>query len=498
MKYYKTFKSIYKKSKEFSVSEFQLFAKILCFSSLFLFCFTIISPGAEPIPVLDFSGSGPLFLSNNQMRADILQAERLLRENYVRYPILEKSGVKWESVFQRLADYLSINKNPTLTHHFQNKLIKALEFTEDSNLRTDLFLNKRHYIQRVEPKIAFYSGIRLAQDNERFRVIPTLGFADKIVNHWYIGCKTQQEVFFPILPERQSEALFMMGQQANIQLEPLDCKFENDSGEKHNILLPLLIPEAELNRPEMPVYEYKSGRTPYIRWYRDGRTNERAVKQFQNLALKLRKTSTLIIDVRGNKNGTFAFIENWLKEFTRNHWKNVIVRERQTLPILKGLLNRVHWNLHHPALRLLIGRDQLEQKRRQLQALIEHLREKGITEKWVETKFIFNGNKNAPKWNTRLIVLTNQYCGNGCQFLAALTKQIPQGVIIGANTGPFPKNTSGPIFQLKHSRVMLSFSHRLHLNHQAKPVSPSGYLPDYWLFPPMGIRDIQRFVSKYN
>ena len=245
-------------------------------------------------------------------------------------------------------------------------------------------------------------------------------------------------------------------------------------------------------------YEYKSGRTPYIRWYRDGRTNETAVKQFQKLAIKLRKTSTLIIDVRGNQNGSFAFIENWLKEFTSNHWKNVIVRERQTLPILKGLLNRVQWNLHHSTLRLLIGRDQLGQKRRQLQALIEHLKEKGITEKWVETKFIFNGNKNAPKWNTRLIVLTNQHCGNGCQFLAALTKQIPQGVLIGANTGPFPKNTSGPIFQLKYSRVMLSFSHRLHLNHQAKPVSPSGYLPDYWLFPPMGIRDIQRFVSKYN
>jgi len=498
MKYYKAFKLIYKKSEEFSVSEFQLFAKILCFTALFLFCFAIISRGAEPIPALDFSGSGPLYLSKNQMRADILQAERLLRESYVRYPILEKSGVKWESAFQRLADQLSINKNPTLTHHFQKQLIKALEFTEDANLRTDLFLKKRHYVQRVEPKVAFYSGIRLAQDNERFRVLPTLNFANKIVNHWYIGCTTQQEVFFPILPERQSEVLFMMGQQANLQLEPLDCKFENDSGEKHNILLPLLIPEAELNRPEMPVYEYKSGRTPYIRWYRDGRTNERAVKQFQKLALKLRKTSSLIIDVRGNKNGSFAFIEKWLKEFTRNHWKNVIVQERQTLPILKGLLNRVQWNLHHSELRLLIGRGQLEQKRRQIQALIEHFREKGITEKWVETKFIFNGNKNAPNWNTRLIVLTNQHCGNGCQFLAALTKQIPQGVLIGANTGPFPKNTSGPIFQLMHSRVMLSFSHRLHLNHQAKPVSPSGYLPDYWLFPPMGIRDIQRFVSKYN
>ena len=129
----------------------------------------------------------------------------------------------------------------------------------------------------------------------------------------------------------------------------------------------------------------------------DGRSEERAVKQFQKLALKLRKTSTLILDVRGNKNGSFAFIEKWLKLFTRNHWKNVIVQERQTLPILKGLLNRVQWNLHQSSIRLLIGQDQLEQKRQQLEALIEHLREKGIAEKWVETKFIFNGNKNYSK-----------------------------------------------------------------------------------------------------
>ena len=83
-----------------------------------------------------------MFLSKIQMRADILQAESMLRENYVRYPILEESGVKWKAAFQRLADHLATNKNPTLTHHFQKQLIKALEFTEDGNLRTDLFFKK--------------------------------------------------------------------------------------------------------------------------------------------------------------------------------------------------------------------------------------------------------------------------------------------------------------------------------------------------------------------
>lgn len=496
MKYLQAFKLFYKIVEKFRISEFQQIAKTFSITSIFLLFYVVNSQGTETIPNLDFSGNGPLFLSKDLMHADILQVESLLRENYVRFPIIEKSGVKWESAIQSLLDQLSKNKNPILTHHFQKKLIKSLEFTNDGNLRTDLFIKNRHYVLRVEPKVAFFSGIRLAHDNGRFRVLPTMNFYKKIVNHWYVGCKTQQEIFFPILPLRQSEEIFMMGQQANRQLEPLDCIFENDSGEKQKILLPLLIPEAELNQPETPVYDYISGRTPYIRWYRDANSEEITVKEFHKLARKLRKSSTLIIDVRGNRNGSFAFFEKWLKHYTRNHWKNVIVKERHTIPIIKGLLNRVQWNLHHSSMRLLIGQDQLKQKSLQLKALGKHLREKGIAEKWIETKFIFNGNRNSPKWNTRLIVLANQHCGNGCQFLAALTKQIPQGVLIGSNTGPFPKNTSGPIFQLKHSRIMLSFSHRLHLNHQAKSVSPSGYIPDYWLFPPMDIQDIQRFASK--
>jgi hypothetical protein len=212
------------------------------------------------IQSLDFSGSGPLFLSDNQIQEDLHQAERLLQDNYVRYPLLEKAGVSWQSAFKKLANQMLTKINPTLTHHFQKQLIKSLEFTEDSNLQADLFLNKRHYVQRIEPKVAFYSGIRMAQQQERFRVLPSLKQQKNIVNHWFIDCKTTQEVFFPVLPERQSELLFMLGQQANHQLQSLDCTFENDSAVKQQILLPLIMSKAELNRPEMPVYEYKVGR----------------------------------------------------------------------------------------------------------------------------------------------------------------------------------------------------------------------------------------------
>ncbi len=480
------------------ISKLRIYTSVCLFSVLFALLSAKLCLGTESIQSLDLSGNGPIFLSNKQIREDLTQAERLLRDNYIRYPILEQIGIRWHSVFRNLERYFLKDVNPILTHHFQKQLIKALEFTEDSNIQANLLLKKRHYFQRIEPKVAFYTGIRLAQQKQHFRVLPSHHHPKKIANHRFIGCSNSREVFFPILPQRQSELLFILGQQANHQLKPLNCTFESEAGVRHETFLPLIISESVLNSPETPIYEYVDGRIPYLRWYRDGKSKETSVKKFYKLARKLRKSQILIIDVRGNSNGSFSFIEKWLKEYTSSHWKNVILQERQTPQILKGLLNRVQWNLNRSSSRLLVGQDQLEQKSQQLRVLIDHFMKKEIDQKWVETKFIFNGNKDAPKWNTRLIVITNKYCGNGCQFLAALTKQIPDGTLIGTNTGPFPKNTSGPIFQLKHSHIMLSFGNRLHLNHLGKPVSTSGYLPDYWLFPPMGMSDIMRYASKLN
>ncbi len=463
----------------------------LIFSLSMLFLFSNIAI-AQPIASLDFSGDSPLYLSKEEIHEDLVQAEKFLSLSYARYSILEKAGVRWKLVFQRLENELMKSNTPQLTHHFQKQLIRALEFTEDSSLRADLFLKKRHYTQKVEPKVSFYTGVRMAQQNGRFRVLPESTFS-RIINHWFIGCQSQQEVFFPILPNRQTESKFILGKQSNYQPKPFLCVFENDSGEKQELEIPLLLPETEINRPESPIFDYQSGRVPYVRWYRNGSSRERGVKQFLRVARKLRNTPILILDVRGNKNGSFAFIEQWFKILTKAHWKNVIVRERQTQSILKGLLNRVQWNAHLTSSRILLEPEQLEQKKQQLVQLIQYFEKKNIDQKWIETKFIFNGKDNAPAWKTRLIVVANQQCGDGCQFLAALAKQLPNATLIGSNTGPFPPYTSGPIYQLKNSRIMLSLNHRLHLNHLGKPVSPVGYLPDFWIFPPTGMSDILRY-----
>ena len=235
--------------------KFQLFIKTLLLSVLLIGHTTIFCIGSEPIHSLDFSGNGPLFLLKKQISEDLNMASRLFRDNYVRHPIFEQHGINWEEVFQKLENLLLKDINPVLTHHFQKQLIKALEFTEDSNIQADLFLKKRHYVQRVEPKAAFYTGITLAQQQNRFRVLPGLHQTKNIINHWFINCAKSQEVFFPVLPQRQAELLFMLGMQANHQLKHLNCKFESEAGVKRETLLPLFISKSEIN--ELPLVKFQ-------------------------------------------------------------------------------------------------------------------------------------------------------------------------------------------------------------------------------------------------
>ena len=212
------------------------------------------------------------------------------------------------------------------------------------------------------------------------------------------------------------------------------------------------------------------------------------------LARQLRRSSTLVLDVRGNHSGSFKFIEKWLKELTRAKWENVIVLEKQSIPILLGLINRNDWDLKFSP-NPLVSREMLDQHQMQLKALLSHFEENEISEKWIETKFLFKGHQDAPAWKKRLIVVANEHCGDGCQFLAALAKQEEASHLVGSLTGNFPRGFSVPLYQLPHSRILLSINHRLHLNHEGLPVLPSGYQPDYWLFPEMGIQDVLRLAG---
>jgi len=499
--------------------------KLCFFSALLVLSFaTNTAFSAEPhslFPV-DLSGKSPLFVSAPQIEKDLVVFESLLRENYGLYGDMMQKGDVWETMFTQLEKELFANPTPLLTHHFQARLIEALAFTEDSTLRADLLFRKRHYLNKVNAGISFFTNVFLVLQEGNYRVSPNKTYPD-LANSRLIGCSSGKQsnpvlnlsdnkglpVFsilkkspfhlFPVLPERDGEQRFMLGVFANEQLKFLHCNFENKFKETVNRILPLYFPEVRAETPDSPIFRFaKGGRIPYIHWAHDGDPLDPQTQEFFKLARKLQKVETLILDVRGNANGSFAFIEKWLKELSSNQWKNVIIHEKQTPMSLRGLMNRVAWEKIKGRTSSTKIQGERAQQRQQLQALLDHFEENNLESKVIETKFIFNGKKKSPKWNKRIFVLANRHCGSGCQFLSALSKQLKNGILIGSNTGVFPKNPTVPLYQLPESKILLSINHRRHLQPSGESVSPAGYEPDYWFFPSSSIQEVFRYSGSLD
>ncbi|MGK5091117.1 peptidase S41 [Deltaproteobacteria bacterium TL4] len=445
---------------------------------------------------IDFQAKVPPFINNEQISQDLLFFEHIIRESFGQWDRLKAEGTPWEQLFEELKQALLSSPNPVLTQHFQQKLIDFLSFTGDPAFKAQMKLYTRDYSFQVENRnIPFYSSVELVQQNKRFRVLPNTQFPS-ISNDWLMGCFPNHFKMFPVLPQREGEPQFLLGILAKDKPRLLHCVFANDLNKPSELDFGLkaVVPQETIPQDD-PVFEWIDGPLPYIRWYREGRSKEKGTRQFYKVSELLLHKNLIILDVRGNLTGSFAFIEEWLKPLTRNVWKNVIVREKYSLVTLRGLLNRLQsMTVNIPS----SNTEELEslfKKRQQLIAMMTRMQSLNLPAKWVETKFIFSGNSKAPEWNKILIVITDRNCGDGCQFLAALAKQQENAYLIGENTGAFPKNRPIPLFQLPQSKILFSVNHSVHLDHNNNYISPAGYEPDYWILPGYQLPSIYRFAT---
>ena len=121
----------------------------------------------------------PAYLTPAQVHDDLVAAKQLIQENYVHYERLQQTGHDWDQVFSELRSQLLENPRPMLTQHFQEKLLDALQFTEDPVFRADLHLPRRHYQTRIPLVEPWFTDLRLAEQGDRFRVLPDQKFPGK-------------------------------------------------------------------------------------------------------------------------------------------------------------------------------------------------------------------------------------------------------------------------------------------------------------------------------
>lgn len=442
--------------------------------------------------VSDILVESPAFVNPAQVLEDVAFYEELIKKNYARFEILAQNGVDWENVFFHLKAELTAANRQILTRTFMNSLIQTMSFTKDPTLQGELTFRKRiHSASSKGRYVPFYTKIRLAKQGGRFRALPN-PLSSQIANQWFLHCDEKGYRFFPVVAERYGEERFVLGVLGDKAPTALNCVFEDGLKQWHTASLPLRrVPSPASN--EHAIFTWTPGEIPYIRWMRDGRREEPETEHFFNLISQLNKHRTFILDVRGNQSGSFGFIERWLHPLTNAHWQNAIIQEKQSLSTLAGILNRLEYRRARNQTSHTM-RSKIQKQQQRVRALLLYVERLKVPFRLVETKFSFSGDKAAFPWQKRMVVVANEHCGSGCQFLVALAKQLEGSFLVGENTGNYPKTLPIPLYQLPHSKIRVSLNHRLHLNHQRQPIAPSGHEPDFWLDHPAALSEIYRLA----
>ncbi len=435
----------------------------------------------------------PPFLSPSQVLEDIAVYEKILRESYARFSVLQQNGVDWDNVFFNLKASLSESNQKILTKNFSEKLMETLQFTEDTSFQAEFSLHKRLYQSSIGSDYrASYTTVKLVKQDNTYRVLPGSRYPN-IANQWFVRCFNTSHQLFPIVPERQGEQRFILGKFTNKKSSELECLFEDGFGKSLRKTLELDHHTSIIYSAKDPVFTWTPGHIPYIRWMREGRAKENDTQRFYSISAQIRNSKALIIDVRGNTTGSFKFIDQWLRSITSGNWQNTIVREKQSQITLEGILNRLEYIRNSPTTSY-PERQNIDKEKQRMLALLRYVNSQKIPHRMVETKFSFSGNPSASWWNKRMVVVVNRHCGDGCQFLAASAKQLKNSFLVGENPGNFPTVSRLPLYQLPHSKIRVSVNHRLHLDHEGVPVSPSGHEPDFWLDHPASLSEIYRLA----
>lgn len=445
--------------------------------------------------VQDILAESPPFLTPAEVLDDITTLEKILQEVYGRYTILQNQGHDWDSLWFDLKSRLTETNKSILTQNLLTGILNTLEFTKDPTFRAELTLHHRLYGRQLEKSYyPAFTSIRLVQEQTRYRVLPSNQLS-VITNQWLVNCNPPSIEFFPLIPERGEEKRFALGLFSSNPPQTLVCHFQDGGGKTHreNLAVQYFKNSAFSDDEETPLFSWTPGNIPYVRWMRDGKHNASDTQRFFRLLTKLRQHTAFIIDVRGNTTGSFGFIENWLSRLTKSSWQNGIVQEKQTPAILYGILNRMELEKQSPGITF-EKRQEIQKEQERLISLIRYIEKRKPPFRLNESRFSFSGDASESKWQKRMVVVADRQCGNGCQFLAALAKQLKNSFLLGENTGVYPQGIKLPLFQLPNSKIRITINHLLHLDHFENPVPPSGYQPDFWLDHPAPLSEIYRLA----
>jgi len=415
-------------------------------------------------------------LSRDQVLQDLELLELALRQGYAGFDELARQGLDWEALFHDMRAGVARLREPISTARLQDYALQHLAATGDQHLALFRVTEEGWWIWRSagahqDPWIA---EPRLLRDEQGGWRDPT--------GRILAGCQGYdldallQPVLASLEPLELAWAPLLLAQA---EPPPLQCDLGGEAVE-----LPLRpLPSQDLG--EGPAYEATALQGMQLLRLRDLSLEQGQLLAAFAAAGRELASEPVLLDLRGNGGGS----DRTALEFFGGRSSTALAcNDVARLESLVTLLGRTNWR------RCSLDREQDPDRRQELEAELRRLAARRALatvaqqrdghasrswERWTpELSASVSSDEPAP-----LVALMDRGCASSCETAALLARQLPDGLLLGENSGGVGVFGESLRYRLPNSglNLMLGSKHFQHPDPALAVQEGVGHIPDLWL-----------------
>jgi len=419
-------------------------------------------------------------ISRAAAAADLTLAEQVLRRGYAGFDAVARGGFDWDAAFARLRADVAAAPEPIAVEDLRQMVLGALGPTRDSHLALWTVADDGTWRWGAcgRHRDAFTADPLLVRDGDAWKVKAPAALAGATL----LGCdgRKLEEIVRPSFAGGPAARLVVLDEG-----QPLDlrCTLRRPDGQSAPELLPLHRFRLGRALREGAAFERsESEGVAVVRLASFGNRYADDLARFIDSAVDLRQAAALVIDARGNHEGSDGYLRTFFTRLTRGPLRGATSETLISEVTLQGQQNRDRCDRAAAADPATIGaaEGRLSASRRALSAA--YVAEQRPFRRWTRTTPEESGTAPA-LFRAPLVVIVDAGCAAACEALVAFARQLPGSLIVGENTAGVAAFGEPLPYRLPRSGLWIQTAMTwLHDAEPARVVAEGeGQLPDVWI-----------------
>lgn len=425
-----------------------------------------------------------IHITGSDARRDLSVLERILRGGYAGWSWSERRNrLNWPALLAGLQADVELARETVSVRLFRDRIAKRLLALQDCHFRVEATLSDRSRISSSACRVQYplTADLRLMAVDGALRVsasaVPGVSVGEQLV-----ACEQRPIEAFarPTLPP---ETYLLVKYDTRLDPPPMRCSMRSADGGLRAVSVPLRRMRGSGPRDVRAFgLELREGRVSYLRVGSFAPEHADALETFVRSPSLLRRSDSIVVDLRGNGGGVDRFAERWFREMSRPTLQYGTVRHLVSDVTRQGEVNATTCRLSAEGLdaasRDFLAR-QLVVRRRRLSRSASDAASEPRT--WTVARPVWGASDVS--YGGWLLLLVDENCVSACENFVTVAKQMPRVRLFGHSTRGTGVFADTVPYRLPNSGIWVHVATKLVQNPTTVPEFPEGrgYEPDIWL-----------------